>query len=83
MVDDANDDGPVALELVETLGRIGKIELAADGVLARPELAREDIVDDCDGLMLGVVGVGEVTAFKECGADGGEVSRAEWNGGRP
>jgi hypothetical protein len=42
VVDDTNDDGPVALELIEALGRIGKIDLVADGTLARPELARED-----------------------------------------
>ena len=74
VADDANDDSPVALELIEALGRVGEIDLVADGALAGPKLARENIVDDGDVQMLGIVGIGEVAAFQEHSADGSEVS---------
>jgi hypothetical protein len=69
VVDNANDDDPLALELIEARRRVGEIDRMADGALAGPKLPCEDIIDDCDVLMLGVVVFLEVAAFEECRAD--------------
>jgi hypothetical protein len=72
VADDADDDGPVALKLVEAFGGVGEVEFLADGIGVGPELVGENVVNDSNVLMIGIVRFGEVAALDEGCADGRE-----------